>query len=125
MSVRLTADALRVVADDQVIAEHVRRFSRDPSMRDLRLSLPILEKNWHLTSRSSLPGMGMTHAHPVACDRRRKAPRMPRVRRTVAPGARAGAGLLEVAGELTIEIGAIGARSSSMPCADEPRPSSA
>lgn len=44
VSVRLTADALRVVAEDQVIAVQVRRFGRDQLIGDPWHSLPILEK---------------------------------------------------------------------------------
>jgi hypothetical protein len=44
VSVRLTADRVRVVANGQVIAEHERQFGRDRLICDPWHYLPILEK---------------------------------------------------------------------------------
>lgn len=44
VSVRLTADRVRMVADGQVIAEHERRFGRDQLICDPWHYLPVLEK---------------------------------------------------------------------------------
>ena len=44
VSVRLTADRARVVADGQAIAEHERRFGRDQLICDPWHYLPVLEK---------------------------------------------------------------------------------
>ncbi|MGZ8916419.1 MAG: IS21 family transposase [Methylobacter sp.] len=44
VSVRLTADRIRIVADGSVIAEHSRRFGRDHLICDPWHYLPVLEK---------------------------------------------------------------------------------
>jgi hypothetical protein len=44
VSVRITADRLRIVAEGHVIAEHPRCFGRDPLICDPWHYLPILEK---------------------------------------------------------------------------------
>ena len=44
VSARLAADTLRVVAEGQVVAEHVRRFGRDQLVCDPWHYLPVLEK---------------------------------------------------------------------------------
>lgn len=44
VSVRLTADRVRMVANGQVIAEHERRFGRDQLICDPWHYLPVLEK---------------------------------------------------------------------------------
>ena len=44
VSVRLTADRIRIVADGAVIAEHSRRFGRDHLICDPWHYLPVLEK---------------------------------------------------------------------------------
>ena len=44
VSVRLTTDRVRIVADGQVIAEHERRFGRDQLICDPWHYLPVLEK---------------------------------------------------------------------------------
>ena len=44
VSVRLTADRIRMVADGEIIAEHQRRFGRDQLVCDPRHYLPVLEK---------------------------------------------------------------------------------
>ncbi|WP_051299839.1 IS21 family transposase [Methylobacter luteus] len=44
VSVRLTADRVRLVAEGQVIAEHIRRFGRDQLVCDPWHYLPVLEK---------------------------------------------------------------------------------
>ena len=44
VSVRLTADTLRVVAEGQVVAEHLRRFGRDQLICNPWHYLPVLEK---------------------------------------------------------------------------------
>jgi transposase len=44
VSVRITADRIRMVANGQVIAEHVRRFGRDHLICDPWHYLPVLEK---------------------------------------------------------------------------------
>lgn len=44
VSVRLTADCVRMVADGRVIAEHVRRFNRDQLICDPWHYLPVLVK---------------------------------------------------------------------------------
>lgn len=44
VSARLTADALRVVADGQAVAVHARRFGRDQLVCDPWHYLPVLEK---------------------------------------------------------------------------------
>ena len=45
VSVRITADRLRIVAEGQVLAEHPRCFGRDQLICDPWHYLPILEKN--------------------------------------------------------------------------------
>ena len=44
VSVRLTADRVRMVSEGQVIAEHIRHFSRDQLVCDPWHYLPVLEK---------------------------------------------------------------------------------
>ncbi|NJA08206.1 IS21 family transposase [Methylococcaceae bacterium WWC4] len=44
VSVRLTADRIRMVADGEIIAEHQRRFGRDQLICDPWHYLPVLEK---------------------------------------------------------------------------------
>lgn len=44
VSVRLTADRIRMVADGEIIAEHQRRFGRDQLVCDPWHYLPVLEK---------------------------------------------------------------------------------
>ena len=44
VSVRLTADRVRMVAEGQIIAEHQRRFGRDQLICDPWHYLPVLEK---------------------------------------------------------------------------------
>jgi hypothetical protein len=44
VSVRLTSDHIRMVADGQVIAEHIRQFGRDQLICDPWHYLPVLEK---------------------------------------------------------------------------------
>lgn len=45
VSVRSTADRVRIVADGAVIAEHARRFGRDQLICDPWHYLPVLERN--------------------------------------------------------------------------------
>ena len=50
ISVRLTADCVRIVAEGQMIAEHPRCFSRDQLICDPWHYLPILEKKSQVPS---------------------------------------------------------------------------
>ncbi len=109
VSVRVTADALRVVAEGQVIAEHVRRFGREQLICNPWHYLPVLEKK---------PG-ALRHGAPfqdwelpatirAVRDRILKHPKGDRAFVELLLLARdAGLEVLEVACELTLEAGII------------------
>ena len=111
VSVRLTADALRVVGEGQVLALHARRVGRDPLLCDPWHSLPILEKKPGAL-RHGIPFQewDLPTAIRVVRDRLLKSPKGDRafVERWLL-ARELGREVLEVACELTLETGVISA----------------
>ena len=65
VSVRVTADRLRIVADSQIIAEHPRRLGRDQLICDPWHYLPVLEKKTRgLATWSTVSTMGFACFYP-------------------------------------------------------------
>ena len=111
VSVRLTAAALRVVAEGQVIAEHARHFGRDQLICDPWHYLPILErKPGALRHGIPFQEWDLPNAIRVVRDRLLKLPKGDRAFVELLLLARElGLEVLEVACELTIETGVISA----------------
>jgi hypothetical protein len=111
VSVRLTAETLRVVADAQIIAEPVRHFGRDQLICHPWHSLPILErKPGALRHGIPFQEWDLPAAIRIVRDRLLKAPKGDRafVERLLL-ARELGLEVLEVACELTIEAGVISA----------------
>ncbi len=109
VSVRLTADTLRVVADGQVVAEHVRRFGRDQLICDPWHYLPVLEKKpGALRHGAPFQDWELPAAIRIVRDRILKHPRGDHAFVELLLLAReVGLEVLEVACELTLETGVI------------------
>jgi len=107
VSVRVTADALRVVADGQVLAEHARQFGRDLLICDPWHYLPVLEKKPGAL-RNGAPFMGWDLPAPIRAvrDRILKHPKGDRAFVELLLLAReVGLDVLEVACDLALESG--------------------
>lgn len=109
ISVRVTADALRMVADGQVVAGHIRRFGRDQLICDPWHYLPVLEKKpGALRHGAPFQDWELPAAIRIVRDRILKHPRGDHAFVELLLLAReVGLEVLEVACELTLETGVI------------------
>lgn len=109
VSVRLTAERLRVVAQGQLVAEHARQFGRDQLLCDPWHDLPILEKKpGALRHGAPFQAWELPAAIRVVRDRLLKMPKGDQTFVELLRVARdAGLDVLEVACELTLDTGVI------------------
>jgi hypothetical protein len=109
VSVRLTADQLRVAADGQLIAEHVRRFGRDQLICDPWHYWPVLEKKpGALRHGAPFQDWDLPAAIRQVRDRLLKQPKGDRAFVELLLLARTtGLDVLEVARDLTLEAGVV------------------
>ena len=109
VSARLAADTLRVVAEGQVVAEHVRRFGRDQLVCDPWHYLPVLEKKpGALRHGAPFQDWDLPAAIRAVRDRILKHPKGDRAFVELLLLAReAGLDVLEVACDLTLESGVV------------------
>lgn len=109
VSVRLTADQVRIVAEGKVIAEHARRFGRDQLICDPWHYLPVLEKKPG-SLRNGAPFLAWDLPMPIQVvrDRILKQPKGDRAFVELLLVAReVGLDPLQVACELALELGVI------------------
>jgi transposase len=109
VSVRLTAERLRVVAEGQVVAEHARRFGRDQLICDPWHYLPVLEKKpGALRHGAPFQDWDLPAAIGQVRERLLKQPQGDRAFVELLLLAReVGLDVLEVACELTLETGVV------------------
>ena len=109
VSVRLTAERLRVVAQGQLVAEHARQFGRDQLLCDPWHDLPILEKKpGALRHGAPFQAWELPAAIRVVRDRLLKMPKGDQTFVELLLVARdAGLDVLEVACELTLDTGVV------------------
>jgi hypothetical protein len=109
VSVRLAADAVRVVADGQAVAGHARQFGRDQLVCDPWHYLPVLEKKpGALRHGAPFQDWDLPAAIRAVRDRILKQPKGDRAFVELLLLAReAGLDVLEVACDLTLESGVV------------------
>jgi transposase len=109
VSARLTADAVRVVADGQAVAGHARQFGRDQLVCDPWHYLPVLEKKpGALRHGAPFQDWDLPAAIRAVRDRILKQPKGDRAFVELLLLAReAGLDVLEVACDLTLESGVV------------------
>lgn len=109
VSVRLTAERLRVVAEGQLVAEHARQFGRDQLLCDPWHDLPILEKKpGALRHGAPFQAWELPAAIRVVRDRLLKMPKGDQTFVELLRVARdAGLDVLEVTCELTLDTGVV------------------